>query len=580
MPSGNLNPWSEQLRTGGAEILFLTYPDDADLSKIISNTFKVSVSEEQVKRDRQRFFRRPRRGERREAKEATPTKKVISNKALQLDVKQAFVEILDNIFDNRDRNKPDKLKVQIVAYPRTDAAPGEIIITENSGGIERERIVPLIQLGLSEKSSGSIGAWGEGFKMAIFALGQEIEVFSNHPKEPQPIAIHFPKGWLDESSSLWLEWKVNTYSVENPPSPGTTIIRINHLLPRTLQELGLEDNSKGMTPESACKELADYFGEVYAEKYRNLVTLGFDVSISIAIENIEQAVQFMKPVKTRLQESLAFIPWLCPIHWTGSLSTELEEIDKKRTARLNVEIYAGLAATFNYSPRYSPQDVGVEMWGNGRLFSLQGKIEDESVGWGYVFGGGGGSNPNATASARRLTIVALFTAEDSRDIPWAAPVKNDYNRRSEFYAELREILAKTIRLFKDAQTILANRLLPFSHTWTLLSDNEKLESLFEDSDATDEFKSEFASSRFGKKILRIEPTFIFHELAGFEQNPTVHSEYKVKSELIRDIVTAARETKQSATQIVYLLKGIFGDLAKQADIEEAMGLSSDEGVSL
>ncbi len=103
------------------------------------------------------------------------------------------------------------------------------------------------------------------------------------------------------------------------------------------------------------------------------------------------------------------------------------------------------------------------MSGNGRKFSLKGRITDESAGWGY--GGRCGTNPTSNASYRRLTIVALFNSLDSRDVPRAAPVKNYYNRRSEFYAEIRAALARTKRLFKAAHTLLEFVLVLFSNEW-------------------------------------------------------------------------------------------------------------------
>ncbi len=211
--------WPELLRTGGAQTFFDSYPDDDELARKLAGLFLTAPTAEQVKRDRQRFFKRPQKGDVINEENASPTKYVILNKASQLNIREAFAEILDNIFDSYQRNKPDRLNIEIVAYQPTDAAAGEILFTESSGGIERQRIVPLIQLGFSERSVKGIGAWGEGFKMAAFALGEEIEVFSTYPGE-DPISIHFPRGWLDPRHSHWTRWKVNTYKIDqnSPPS--------------------------------------------------------------------------------------------------------------------------------------------------------------------------------------------------------------------------------------------------------------------------------------------------------------------------------------------------------------------------
>lgn len=587
MQTGNPKGWSELLRTGGARTLFDSYPDDVELASKLADLFSgaPSPTAEQLKRDRQRFFKRPLKGDVIEEQEASPTKYVILNKASQLNIREALAEILDNIFDSYQRNKPNRLSIDVVIYQPTDAASGEIIITETSGGIEKQRIIPLIQLGFSERSVKGIGAWGEGFKMAAFALGGEIEVFSTYPGEDS-IAIHFPQGWLDPRHSYWKRWKVNTYKIDqNPPPSGTTVIRIGYLHESVLEILGLSGTGDVAKQEQECTELANYFGEVYAEKYHLLAAEGYgQISAHLTIGTCTRDVVFKKRIKERLRESLAFIPWLRPIHWSLKWDTMVPdpstENNKERRAVLKTEIYAGIAATFDYSKLYPTQVPGVEMWGNGRLFSLKGRISDRSVGWGYVFGGSGGTNPQSNASSRRLMIVVLCSAEDPRDIPWAAPVKTDYNRRSEFYAEIQLACAKVIRLYKDGLRLLESRLIPLSYGWTKLNQKEKLDALFADSDATDEFRINFAQSRFGKKILVFQPDLTFHEISGADAQITVPNVQGVSAKNIKDAVEAAAGTKGAAEEVVQYLKALFPMLAKQAEIEEMMGLAPDEELDL
>jgi hypothetical protein len=576
--------WSEFIATGGAETLFETYGDDDELAAHINSLPRAAtVTADQIRRDRQRFHGRPRRGDVVAEEEASPTKNVIRNKARQLVVREALLEILDNIFDNFERNRPDKLQVTIVVYPATDVAPAEIVITENSGGIEKRRILPLIMLGFPERSARGIGAWGEGFKMAIFALGQEVEVYSSYPGE-EPMCIHFPRGWLDPGHALWRRWRVNTHKVErNPPSEGTTIIRIGHIHSAVIESLGMCEDTGDQTTDSVCNGLAKYFAEVYAEKYYNLTSDGHDISIRITIGSASTEVEFAARVRTRLADHLAFLPWLRPIHWTAEWETQVEEPSEEdgvRTAKLTVEVYAGLAAIFDEFQSYSPHPPGIEMWGNGRLFTLKGRITDESVGWGYKFGGAAGTNPGSTASSRRLTIVALFTADDSRDVPWAAPVKNDYNRRSDFYAEIRALCAKVIRLFKDGVTFHKGRLHPFSQKWAEYTEAEKLDLLFADSDATPAFKQAFAESRFGGKVLGYRPGLSFKEIRGKDADPTVKTLYGVSTTGVKHTVQAAKETKESAEQVVQFLKAVLPHLARQAQLEELFELTPEEQLEL
>jgi hypothetical protein len=583
MADSRYGNWAQMVASGSADSFFATYPSDEELAEKLNGFLPGSgqISVEQIKRDRQRFDRLPRRGNNRDDKFASPTKHVILNKARQLKVPEALAEILDNVFDNFERNssRPKKLEVEIIAYAPIDgASPGELIINENSGGIPNDRLVPLVRLGASDKAAGGIGAWGEGFKMAVFALGQEVEVFSTFPKE-RPVAIHFPKGWLDPTDRLWEIWKVESFEIQrNAPSEGTTVIRVNYLHNTALQYLGLGKTNKEEDARIICEELAVYFGEVYAEKYQNLVSQGFEVLISLNIGGYSQVVTFMEPVEIRLRQNLSFLPWLRPIRWHKTWVIPLE--DEKNTSKLEVTIYAGMAATENYSPAYSNQlqSPGVEMWGNGRKFSLKGRITDESVGWGFTYGGKAGRNPTSNSSYRRLTIVALFEAEDSRDIPWAAPVKNDYNRRSNAYAEIKETIARVIRLFKDTAALLEFALLPFSFAWTTFDTAAKLAVLFSDTNATGGSLSGFEQSRFGKKLLAFQPSLSFREI--IEDDPTVHSLYGLETTQIRDLVAAAVASKQSAEQRIRFLKAVFPNLAKQADLEEQVGLNPDEEIDL
>ncbi|MGI0015534.1 MAG: hypothetical protein ACREBU_19125 [Nitrososphaera sp.] len=169
MSNSRHSQWAKMVATGGADDLFETYPDDLELAEKINGLLRGSgqISEDQIRRDRQRFHQLPKRGDTRDDKTASPTKHVILNKAQQLSVPEALAEILDNIFDNFERNprpsRANKLEVEIIFYPPTEASDGELVIRENSGGIPSDRIVPLIQLGASDRSLGGIGAWGEGF---------------------------------------------------------------------------------------------------------------------------------------------------------------------------------------------------------------------------------------------------------------------------------------------------------------------------------------------------------------------------------------------------------------------------------
>jgi hypothetical protein len=577
--------WEKLVASGGADDFFSTYDDDLELAGKLNGFFKGDgeVSAEAIERDRDRFHKLPRRGELRTTQMASPTKFVILNKARQLNANEALAEILDNIFDNFERNVKGKrtLEISITAYAPTGSTFAELIVKENSGGIPEERIGPLVQLGASDRSTAGIGAWGEGFKMAAFALGEEIEVFSSFKGE-DPIAIHFPKNWLEpQNKALWTQWKVDIFGVDsNPPPVGSTVIRVTHLHSQVIESLGLKNNSIADT-DPVCDALASYFGEVYSEKYHRLVAKGHTIKIDLNIGASSRRIKFFRTVEDRLRDNLAFLPWMRPIKWERVFETTLKE-DDNRIARLEMTIYAGLAVFDAYSPTYADDlsNPGVEMWGNGRKFSLKGRITDESVGWGVSFAGPGGNNPSSNSSYRRLTLVVLFSSEDSRDIPWAAPVKNDYNRRSHFYSEIQSTLAWVIRLFKNVHNLLEFVQTIFSTEWSKLSASGKLELLFDDVDPDEKAIRRFGKSRFAKKLFRFDPNLDFKQVSEGEKEPTIHYLYDVLPTNVTDIVKAAQATKQSVEQRIEFLKAIFPGLARQAQLEDAMDLAEDEVIGL
>jgi len=145
---------------------------------------------------------------------ALPAKDVLKNKSRVCPPISAVCEIMDNIFDNFEENGAQR-NLAISFIVKTVGA-GEISIAENSGGIRDVKLEPLVRLGLAYHSAkGSIGIWGEGLKVAVFALGSVVEIFTHFPAET-PALVSFPEGWLESP-----DWTVPVYAIdEEAPPPG------------------------------------------------------------------------------------------------------------------------------------------------------------------------------------------------------------------------------------------------------------------------------------------------------------------------------------------------------------------------
>jgi hypothetical protein len=154
---------------------------------------------------------------------AIPAKDILKNKARVCPPLSAICEIMDNVFDNYDENgsRHDLAISFLIKTPGT----GEISVAENSGGVSKAKLEPLVRLGVTYHANAkSIGTWGEGFKVAAFSLGSRVEVFSHFPGET-PIVVSFGDDWLNSS-----DWNVPVYLAgSESPASGSTIFKIQNL---------------------------------------------------------------------------------------------------------------------------------------------------------------------------------------------------------------------------------------------------------------------------------------------------------------------------------------------------------------
>jgi len=77
---------------------------------------------------------------------AVPAKQILRNKANVCPPLSAICEIIDNVFDNFDENRKRGNLTICVAV--STASPNSFVrITENSGGVRREKLEPLVRSG-------------------------------------------------------------------------------------------------------------------------------------------------------------------------------------------------------------------------------------------------------------------------------------------------------------------------------------------------------------------------------------------------------------------------------------------------
>lgn len=430
------------------------------------------------RREHKRLVDRPQEQSRKRIKtlKATPRKKVILNKANVCLPRQAFTELLDNIFDNFDEEDRKELNINISIFQYEGA--DEIRIKEDSGGIKENKQEPLVRLGEPyHPSEYSIGTWGEGFKIAAAALGSDIKVFTHYPGE-NPVLINMDNYWWENE-----EWEVPVYPADPKSVPeGNTITVISNL--------------KIKPGDISGEQLSQYLGEVYGHKLIDYEKQGKPVKITISAEEGREITIIPKTIVSDedIKDKFAFPPYFSPMkvryHWV------------KGERELDALFIIGL------TPHHSAETSGVTMFGNGRLFAKA--IADKSVGYGDDLRS---KLPTQHPSVQRLHIMIFFEAKNPYNIPWQAPLKDGYNENNVFSTEaLSAINDLAPKYVKFARYAKEHDIVPFSKEWETLSKDKRLEMLFPNLDE-DERKTKMENETV-KALLEYEPTYTIAEYDG------------------------------------------------------------------
>lgn len=142
-----------------------------------------------------------------------------------VDVDEAFLELVDNAIDNWERvsSKTDPLQVEIFQRV-TDDGEREVVVRDNSGGVRVDELAMLFALGHSAKSevAGSVGAYGVGGKKAILRLADEATIVTRYKNAETGYGFTVGKEWLNEEG--W-ERPVEEFDVPQ----GVTEIRLRRL---------------------------------------------------------------------------------------------------------------------------------------------------------------------------------------------------------------------------------------------------------------------------------------------------------------------------------------------------------------
>lgn len=317
----------------------------------------------------------------------------------------AFKELIDNALDNWRRvlDGLDPVSIEIEYHDGGPEGDDEVVIRDDTGGVEEEDLHILFALGQSNKGEieGSIGAYGVGAKKAIVNLGNSATIVSRHLYADTGWGFSIDEDWLTDDSD-WTVDKVEYDDVEK----GVTEICISDLnTPWNKYRENLEEDLQRTYQYFLRKDRMEEMENV------SIIIREFDQE-----GNLEDATELDPPEAV----DWSFTP-MDDLFVRRYDSIDLESKEFDATVDLNI--------TVGLMREASAEEAGADVFCQNRQV-LSG-VQDERAG----FGAGSGSSRLGKFSGqhRRLRVIIEFETEgDATVLPWDAQ-KSDidpYNRVS------------------------------------------------------------------------------------------------------------------------------------------------------
>jgi hypothetical protein len=361
--------------------------------------------------------------------DAKPKKRIITNKAMRCGFNQAMAEVVDNCLDYwEDLDKPHSLEIEIkVKGAQTDEST---VTIEWNMAVPKERWRPLLTPGeVSHRSPKSIGAWGEGFKISVFATGRKIDIVTN--VEGELFHIDIPDDFLVTD-----DWGIPVFA---GALPGTDV-PVNHTV------VSLVGRKFSEHPTDLSRTI-DYLSEVFGTRMQMEVKGGHGFHITVNGSEISPKT-FIMP--DDLAANFAFPPGFEPT------------VHRFEEKGLQVTMMVGLLSMAD------KELYGTYMYGNGRLFAKA--VRDARLGYGVR------SNspiPMNHPLGMRLQIHVFFDG-DSELIPWRAPLKDDVELDNDMIRSVNKWIRKYATPYAEfMKAAKASEFLPYSTRWNALEDVDK-----------------------------------------------------------------------------------------------------------
>ena len=329
----------------------------------------------------------------------------------------AFKELIDNALDNWRRvlDGLDPVTIEIEYQDGGPDSEDEIVIRDDSGGVEEDDLQILFALGQSKKTeiAGSIGAYGVGAKKAIVNLGNEATIRSRHMYADTGFGFTIDEEWLRDDD----DWTVSKEEYDDIEA-GVTEIRISDL----------------NTPWDKYRDnLIEDLSETY-QFYLDPARMEDFEPVDIILRERGPDGDLTNTVEIEPPE---------PIDWSftpmdGLFVRRYEGIDLQ-SKEFDEEVIMNI--TVGLMREASAADAGADIFCQNRLV-LSG-VQDERAGFGM--GKNSSKLGKFSGQHRRLRVIIEFETEgDARVLPWDAQ-KSDIDPYTRVSRAARDWIGRIVR---------------------------------------------------------------------------------------------------------------------------------------
>lgn len=311
---------------------------------------------------------------------AYPSKDTYEAVGADVDARTGAGELVDNAIDNAAliSNHADPITVEF-DHRTLDDGTEELVIRDDSGGINPDELGVVIGLGQSKKGSATsqqVGAFGIGAKKALKAFGDEFVITSRYYRSEQGYGYQVPSEWFEDDEAWEFELE------ETDLEAGVTELRVRDL---------------NIDWENQVEDIREWL----ADTYQLYLGVGpSDVKLDLTLKVDGETVEPPEPVPW------AFSPWdgLHPRQHSG-FKFDSRELNAPVEMQITVGIMRGGEG----------DEAGTDIFCQDRLVEKANK--DKSGGYGAP----DGLPTFTTHMYRRFKIqLEFWTTEggSAKDLPW------------------------------------------------------------------------------------------------------------------------------------------------------------------